>query len=212
MPSEDSLTEKLAKLANLRAIGVLSDDEFKAAKARLISKAPKIPEAVTKVEAEISKLAQEAHNSDEDSQAAEKRIKLNHEDNSGAAETGGKTSPIRFDKPLKWQSRPSQATNDKDAEGWRSVIGGLLLIGALAGFIAWDHLVGRLLPDEMYCAVGAGRERSETRAGSWSANGGCRAYIPGCATSWVTNKYCLHGSLWDAVKEQLHYTTPNWRR
>ena len=209
MPSEDSLTEKLAKLANLHAIGVLSDDEFKAAKARLISKAPKIPEAVTKVEAEISKTAQEAHNNDEDSQAA---IKLNHENNSGAAETGGKTSPISFDKPLKWQSRPSQATNDKDAEGWRSVIGGLLLIGALAGFIAWDHLVGRLLPDEMYCAVGAGRERSETRAGSWSANGGCRAYIPGCATSWVTNKYCLHGSLWDAVKAQLHYTTPNWRR
>jgi hypothetical protein len=209
MPSEDSLTEKLAKLANLHAIGVLSDDEFKAAKARLISKAPKIPEAVTKVEAEISKTAQEAHNNDEDSQAA---IKLNHENNSGADETGGKTSPISVDKPLKWQSRPSQATNDKDAEGWRSVIGGLLLIGALAGFIAWDHLVGRLLPDEMYCAVGAGRERSETRAGSWSANGGCRAYIPGCATSWVTNKYCLHGSLWDAVKAQLHYTTPNWRR
>ena len=72
MPSEDSLTEKLAKLANLHAIGVLSDDEFKAAKARLISNAPKIPEAVTKVEAEISKPAQEAHNSDEDSQAAEK--------------------------------------------------------------------------------------------------------------------------------------------
>lgn len=170
MPADDGLAEKLTKLAKLHADGALSDEEFKAAKALIISEAPKAPEGMYK-----------------------------------AGETGGKTSSTLFDNPLKWQSPPSQGAPDKDAEGWRSVIGGVLLFGAIAGVIAWDHLVGRLLPDEMYCAVGAGREWRETRANSWSANGGCRAYIPGCETSWVTTKSCLHGSIWDALKAQLHY-------
>jgi hypothetical protein len=46
LPSQHDLTEKLTKLAKLHADGALSDEEFKAAKARVISEAPKVPEGM----------------------------------------------------------------------------------------------------------------------------------------------------------------------
>ena len=46
MPSQSDLTENPTKLAKLHADGALSDEEFKAAKARVISEAPKVPEGM----------------------------------------------------------------------------------------------------------------------------------------------------------------------
>ena len=46
LSSPDDLTENLIKLAKLHIDGALSDEEFKAATARVISEAPKVPEGM----------------------------------------------------------------------------------------------------------------------------------------------------------------------
>ena len=46
LSSPDDLTENLTKLAKLHIDGALSDEDFKAATARVISEAPKVPEGM----------------------------------------------------------------------------------------------------------------------------------------------------------------------
>ena len=46
-------------------------------------------------------------------------------------------------------------------------------------------------------------ESGRTEASSWSANNGCSAYRPECATSWTYHpsaKRCVHGTLWEAIQ------------
>lgn len=84
-----------------------------------------------------------------------------------------------------------------------------LIVIALIGLIVLDHVNGAILPDEVYCVVGAGSsivEPGRTEANSWSANNGCGAYRPECATSWVSHppgNRCVHGTLWDAIQSKL---------
>lgn len=85
-----------------------------------------------------------------------------------------------------------------------------LFVAAIAtGLIAWDHASGPIFPDSIYCAIGAGTATvvgGETNATSWSANDGCTAYRPECATSWRTSAIqtvCVHGTIWDAYKIKL---------
>lgn len=84
-----------------------------------------------------------------------------------------------------------------------------LIIAGLVGLIVVDHVSGPILPDDLYCAMGAGSsfiEAGRTEANSWSANNGCGAYRPECATSWVQHpsaKRCVHGTLWEAIQSKL---------
>jgi hypothetical protein len=80
------------------------------------------------------------------------------------------------------------------------------VVGFVVALVAADHLAGPLLPDDVYCALGAGTVlqvagRSEPSA--WSANNGCGAYRPECVPGWSTtpaSASCVHTTLWDAMK------------
>ena len=83
------------------------------------------------------------------------------------------------------------------------------IIVALIGLIVLDHIKGSILPDELYCVVGAGTsiiEPGRTEANAWSANNGCSASRPECATSWVhrpPTQRCVHGTLWNAIYSKI---------
>jgi hypothetical protein len=68
-----------------------------------------------------------------------------------------------------------------------------------------DHVFGPILPDDVYCSIGAGYSvvvPGQVTPGSWSANNGCSGRDPACVTSWnVSPGYgqCVHGTLWDAI-------------
>jgi hypothetical protein len=84
-----------------------------------------------------------------------------------------------------------------------------LIIAGLIGLIVVDHVSGPILPDELYCVMGAGSsfiEPGRTEANSWSANNGCGAYRPECATSWAYHppaNRCVHGTLWEGIQAKL---------
>ncbi|WFU76577.1 hypothetical protein [Bradyrhizobium sp. CB2312] len=85
----------------------------------------------------------------------------------------------------------------------------LTLIIFTVGLIAVDYGWGPILPDPVYCLVNAGQEihlASNTRATSWSANDGCTAYNPRCATEYTTTpaqNICKHKTLWEGWREHL---------
>lgn len=84
-----------------------------------------------------------------------------------------------------------------------------VIVAALIGLIVVDHLNGSLLPDPLYCAIGAGfsvMEPGRTEANAWSANNGCGAYRPECATSWTNHppaNRCVHGTVWEAIQTKF---------
>lgn len=81
-----------------------------------------------------------------------------------------------------------------------------IMAAALAAIVYVDHVNGSIFPDDWYCAVGAGislQQPGSTEATTWSANNGCNASRPECATRWthtLASSRCLHGSLWEAIK------------
>lgn len=86
---------------------------------------------------------------------------------------------------------------------------GWILIALIVGAIALDHLQGPIFPDFVYCVVGAGvklHQPAQTTANSWSANNGCGAYQPQCATSWIgtpASSTCIHTSMWNAIRNKI---------
>ncbi len=84
-----------------------------------------------------------------------------------------------------------------------------MVVAAIIGLIVVDQLSGPILPDELYCVLGAGSsfvEPGRTEANSWSANDGCGAYRPECATGWSylpPAEHCVHGTLWEAIQSKL---------
>jgi hypothetical protein len=100
------------------------------------------------------------------------------------------------------ETRPNPPVEPKAAQSILSSLVPALLVGMI-----WlDHVRGPLFPDDWYCAIGAGtgvRESGYTQADSWSANNGCGASIPGCATGWShvpARSYCLHSTIWNAIR------------
>ncbi|MET4173628.1 hypothetical protein ABIB99_004724 [Bradyrhizobium sp. LA6.1] len=83
-----------------------------------------------------------------------------------------------------------------------------------AGLILSDFMFGPLFPDEVYCLAQAGTEihvPQTTKASSWSANDGCTAYNPRCATEYTTTPArngCLHKTIWDAWSVKLGLGDP----
>ena len=84
---------------------------------------------------------------------------------------------------------------------------GIKMVAATLAIILADALVGPILPDSIYCALGAGiemRTPAQRTANAWSAGNGCGAYDPRCAISWIetpASSVCIHGTLWDAIQK-----------
>jgi hypothetical protein len=106
-------------------------------------------------------------------------------------------------KAAREKKPPAPAAPRQDAGVTWSV--GLVLL--VAGFIAYDHSKGGVLPDDFYCHWGAGKIVTTvgiTQPGGWSVGNGCDAHAPGCEASWIhtpATSRCIHGSLWDAIRQ-----------
>jgi hypothetical protein len=102
---------------------------------------------------------------------------------------------------------------NKGADGGRqrpeSISTFSLFVVAAICLIALDYIKGPLLPDDLYCLLGAGNSviiAGRTEANAWSSNNGCGASKPECATSWIhhsATEACVHGTLWDAISSEL---------
>lgn len=85
---------------------------------------------------------------------------------------------------------------------------GIKMVVATLAIIVADALVGPILPDSIYCALGAGiemRTPAQRTANAWSAGNGCGAYDPRCAISWIetpASSVCIHSTLWDAIRKR----------
>jgi hypothetical protein len=96
----------------------------------------------------------------------------------------------------------------------------LIFLAVVLAAIYIDHNHVRVLPDPLYCAIGAGRtihSAGGVRPGSWSASGGCSAYRQECVNEWVVtapSEYCAHGSVWDAISlaYQVRFNTATTTR
>lgn len=97
-----------------------------------------------------------------------------------------------------------------EPEGQSNVFSLSIVVIAIAGLIYADNARGRIFPDDLYCVVGAGtayQQAGRTEATSWSANNGCNASRPECATRWTStpaSSYCSHGTIWEAVRTKFH--------
>ncbi len=86
---------------------------------------------------------------------------------------------------------------------------GVIIMVAILAIIVADALAGPILPDFIYCDVGAGvdiRTPAQRTANAWSAGNGCGAYDPRCAISWIetpASSVCIHGTLWDAIRNRV---------
>ena len=105
---------------------------------------------------------------------------------------------------------PEQSAASKLTESVYSFFISLTVIGGLVmAFLYFEDTRGPLLPDDVYCAMGAGisvREGASIEANAWSGSGGCGAYKPECATRWVINPathYCMHGKLTDTLRDKF---------
>jgi len=68
----------------------------------------------------------------------------------------------------------------------------LLVLGALVLFVDHEH---RLLADDIYCMIGAGELRQNQPTTRPPGNP-------------VPDEYCLHGSVWHAIKNAITRPTP----
>jgi hypothetical protein len=88
-----------------------------------------------------------------------------------------------------------------------------LVVGIVVGFLYVDHAYRPLLPDTVYCVLGAGREirtPGTIQPNSWSLKGDCNSSDPNCATSWRVDppdEYCVHKSLWSGWTDKLSTRT-----
>lgn len=102
-----------------------------------------------------------------------------------------------------------KSANSSATSGPGGVRSFVVLIVAAFGVIMADQKIGPIFPDLLYCVVGAGtviEQPGHTEASSWSANNGCTAYEPRCATHWnytPPTSSCLHGTLWDAIESKI---------
>lgn len=104
------------------------------------------------------------------------------------------------------------ATNARpiEPEGQSNVFSLSIVVIAIAALIYADNARGGIFPDDLYCAVGAGTaywQGGRTEATSWSANNGCNASRPECATRWTStpaSSHCSHGTLWEAIRTKFH--------
>lgn len=84
-----------------------------------------------------------------------------------------------------------------------------LVIIAIAAIVYADNARGGIFPDAVYCIVGAGtsfQQAGRTEATSWSANNGCNASRPECATRWTStpsSSGCSHGTMWEAIRAKF---------
>lgn len=109
-------------------------------------------------------------------------------------------------------SADSTAAPSESVTPWQALPGLTLPIIALmiAGLIYADHVNGSIFPDNWYCAVGAGsslQQAGRSEAMSWSANNGCNASRPECATQFrysPASSRCLHGTLWEAIRAKTY--------
>lgn len=85
----------------------------------------------------------------------------------------------------------------------------VIFLGTILALVVADTLAGPILPDSIYCILGAGvevRTPAQRTANAWSAGNGCGAYDPRCATSWIetpASSVCIHGTLWDAIRMRI---------
>lgn len=78
----------------------------------------------------------------------------------------------------------------------------VLLVIALVAIVVWDFKAGGVLPDELYCLLGAGfSDRIASRETAWhidSSTGRSKPY------QWSPeSSICVHSTLWDAYRLKL---------
>lgn len=84
----------------------------------------------------------------------------------------------------------------------------LTAFAVLVGLVVLDYANGPIFPDEVYCDLGAGNSwhiPASTAATSWSANDGCSAYKPECATRWTyteASNTCGHTTILDGWRQK----------
>jgi len=72
----------------------------------------------------------------------------------------------------------------------------LLVLGAVFLFVDHQH---RLLADDIYCRIGAGELRQTRSRGPVTIPPQDPLPTPGWEIAVGGNRYCLHGSVWDAT-------------
>jgi hypothetical protein len=92
----------------------------------------------------------------------------------------------------------------------------LLLVVLIIGFLYIDHTKTRLLPDSVYCSIGAGQmSRGYSESGGYTdecenvsdseLNIQCRTVPDGSRI--YTPASCSHGSVWDAIRRKWDEAT-----
>ena len=78
----------------------------------------------------------------------------------------------------------------------------ILLAVAAAAILVWDHAAGGVLPDDLYCLLGAGyTDRVPPRTTAWHVDPQGGRDIP---YQWsAESSVCLHLTLWDGYRIRL---------
>jgi hypothetical protein len=78
----------------------------------------------------------------------------------------------------------------------------ILLAIVAAAIVTWDYKAGSILPNEMYCLLGAGfSDRVPSRETAWHIDPSSGRQTP---YQWsVESQVCLHATLWDAYRSKL---------
>jgi hypothetical protein len=78
----------------------------------------------------------------------------------------------------------------------------IFLVIVAAGILGWDYAAGGILPDDVYCALGAGYTSDvPSRVTSTTLDPQSGRWIP---SEWsAAYRVCVHQTLWDAYRFKL---------